>query len=162
MSVACDRVSGLLRSLKDPALFVGHLVQRVDDLAERLTRGFTGAMQLRRERLAGRVHRLHLRTPSLAIERFRERLISHSAGMERAMHRSLEMIREQSSVNAARLSTLSPLATLARGYSVVRSVPDERIINDSRQVAVGDNLLLTFRHGSATCVVESSSDEPCR
>jgi exodeoxyribonuclease VII large subunit len=47
-----SRVEGLSRAVKDPTMLLGYLVQRVDDLYERLNRSFLTGMMQRRERLA--------------------------------------------------------------------------------------------------------------
>ncbi|HOI16896.1 MAG TPA: exodeoxyribonuclease VII large subunit, partial [Geobacteraceae bacterium] len=82
-----------------------------------------------------------------------------SAAMEKAMLRIIDASREAAAVNAARLSALSPLATLERGYSIARHLPAGEIIRDSRRLCRGDRIGLTFRRGSACCVVESSEEE---
>jgi exodeoxyribonuclease VII large subunit len=67
----------------------------------------------------------------------------------------IEGAREKTAVNAARLSVLSPLATLERGYSITRSFPEGAIIRTSTQLRSGDHVIVTFRQGSASCVIES-------
>jgi exodeoxyribonuclease VII large subunit len=44
------------------------------------------------------------------------------------------------------LAALSPLATLERGYSIVRG-PDGAIVRDAAQLAAGDDLQLQFARG---------------
>jgi exodeoxyribonuclease VII large subunit len=149
------RTEGLLASLKDPSLWVGHLMQRVDELSDRAERALQGKLSLSRERFSGLSHRLHIRHPALELERFRERLVIASDRMASAMHRMIEGAREKTAVNAARLSVLSPLATLERGYSITRSFPEGAIIRTSTQLRSGDHVIVTFRQGSASCVIES-------
>lgn len=52
-----------------------------------------------------------------------------------------------------RLEALSPLAVLARGYSVTQREEDGKIIRRYDQVAVGDAVTVTLAHGSLTCTV---------
>jgi exodeoxyribonuclease VII large subunit len=155
LSGAREGIDALVRALKDPSLFVGHLVQRVDDLSERLAGVARRTLSLRRERLMSCSHRLGIKNPAVEVERCRERILTLSAGMENAMLRIIDGSRETAAVNAARLSALSPLATLERGYSIARHLPDGEIVRESRRLHPGDRLALTFRHGSACCVVES-------
>lgn len=154
-----DRVEGLLSSLKDPSLWIGHLMQRVDDLSERCDRGLLGALRLSRERLSGLSHRLHIGNPALEVERSRERLLISVDRMVTGIRRRIEEVREKSIVSSARLSALSPLATLERGYAIVRSRADGGIVRNSNQLRPGDLVAVTFRHGSASCVVESLTEE---
>lgn len=150
-----DRTEGLLAGLKDPALWIGHLMQRVDELSDRASRALIGKVSLSGERLVDLSHRLHIRNPALEVERFRERLLIASDRMANAMHHRIESTREKNAVNAARLSVLSPLATLERGYSITRSHADGLIVRSSDQLEPGDSVAVTFRHGSANCVVET-------
>jgi exodeoxyribonuclease VII large subunit len=150
-----DRAEGMLASLKDPALWIGHLMQRVDELSDRADRALRGKFSLSRERFIGLSHRLHIRNPALEVERFRERLLLASDRMASAMRHLIEGAREKNAVHAARLSVLSPLATLERGYSITRSSRDGVIVRSSDQLQSGDHVDVTFRHGRASCVVET-------
>ncbi len=152
------RVEGLSRSVKDPSLFLGFLVQRVDDLYERLNRSLKVQMTQRRERLASLANHLRLTSPQVEMERCRERMLKLSARFETAMRKKLDENHETTAVLAARLQSLSPLATLARGFAVARKLPDGPVIKDSSQVGAGDRLAVTFHRGSAVCVVESGSN----
>lgn len=55
---------------------------------------------------------------------------------------------------AARLNTLSPLATLARGYSICTTPDGERVISDISEVNTGDKLVVRLQKGSLQCAVE--------
>jgi exodeoxyribonuclease VII large subunit len=155
LSRSREKAEGLIRALKDPSILLGHLLQRVDDLSERMDKALTRGLKLRRERLDGHAHRLRIRSPAVEVERCRERLLTITAGMETSIRRILDSRREKTAVDGARLHALSPLATLDRGYCVARRRPDGEIVRDSRQLEPGDRLSLTFRRGSASCLVES-------
>ncbi|MRR52961.1 MAG: exodeoxyribonuclease VII large subunit [Deltaproteobacteria bacterium] len=156
---ARDRTEGLLAALKDPALWIGHLMQRIDELSDRAARALRGKVSLSQERFVWLSHRLQIRSPALEVERFRERLLIASDRMAGAMRHKIENVREKNAVNAARLSVLSPLATLERGYSITRSRADGLIVRSSDQLEKGDSVTVAFRHGSANCIVETVQGE---
>jgi len=54
----------------------------------------------------------------------------------------------------ARLNTLSPVEILKRGYSIVRTVPDKRVVMDARLISIGEKLEIMMSKGSALCRVE--------
>ena len=54
---------------------------------------------------------------------------------------------------ARALNTVSPLATLNRGYAIVQKYDDQQIIRDARQLSSGDEVLTRFSHGQARCTV---------
>jgi exodeoxyribonuclease VII large subunit len=52
------------------------------------------------------------------------------------------------------LETLSPLATLSRGYSISKRQADNSIVNSTRQVVVGDTLSIQLIDGSLQAKLE--------
>lgn len=55
---------------------------------------------------------------------------------------------------SALLHSLSPLQVLARGYSIVRLLPQEKVVRDSSILSPGDRLRISFHKGESTCRVE--------
>ncbi|MSS70499.1 MAG: exodeoxyribonuclease VII large subunit [Candidatus Latescibacteria bacterium] len=51
------------------------------------------------------------------------------------------------------LGTLSPLNTLARGYSICQRLPDGKVVRDSAEVEVGEQMRVRFARGEAECTV---------
>ncbi len=58
----------------------------------------------------------------------------------------------------ARLETLNPQATLARGYAIVERV-DGQVVTDPAQVRPGEPLQLTLRSGAVQVVVEHANEQ---
>ena len=54
---------------------------------------------------------------------------------------------------AARLNDLSPLAVMARGYSIGRT-PEGKVVSSVAQISQGDELDIQMRDGLARCRVE--------
>lgn len=146
---------GLVRSLRDPTMLLGHLAQRLDDLSARLERSLAVLLRHRRSELEALRTHLRLTNPALEVERARERVIAVGARMDAALRRHMDRRREETAVAAARLETLSPLGTLARGYSIALRLPEHQVVRDRAQVAPGDRLALRFHRGGALCRVES-------
>ena len=46
------------------------------------------------------------------------------------------------------LETVSPLATLTRGFAVVRRAADGKLLTDADRVAVGEDIEAQLAHGS--------------
>lgn len=61
--------------------------------------------------------------------------------------------------SAAALAALGPEATLARGYAIVRRVPDGLIVRDPRQVPAGTGLAIRVARGELAARVEAP-DQP--
>jgi exodeoxyribonuclease VII large subunit len=57
-------------------------------------------------------------------------------------------------VLAGRLHTLSPLATLSRGYSICTTPDGKSVVSDAGSVAEGDKVTVRLHRGLLQCVVE--------
>ena len=68
---------------------------------------------------------------------------------QRILHDARIRLRE----NAAKLQSLSPLAVLARGYTVAE-LPDKTVLQSVAQLKKGDSFLLQLADGKANCVVK--------
>jgi exodeoxyribonuclease VII large subunit len=55
---------------------------------------------------------------------------------------------------AGRLSALSPLAVLERGYAIAHKLPEERIVKSAAALQAGDLIRITFAEGQSFCRVE--------
>jgi len=61
---------------------------------------------------------------------------------------------------AATLDSLSPLAILARGYSIVQTVPGGAIVKRARDVSVGDEVRARLAEGQLLCDVREILSDP--
>ncbi len=62
--------------------------------------------------------------------------------------------RNRLSVAAAGLNSLSPLRSLARGYSIVKNMKDNTLVKSVKNVKIGEQLNIRLSDGSLSCVVE--------
>lgn len=159
LAEAGGELESLGRALRDPTMLLGHLAQRVDDLSARLDRSIAGSIKYRIIAIEALKNNLRLRNPSLAVERTRELVSALNSRSEISLRRHLDRSREVAAVLMARLETLSPLGTLARGYSIALKLPNRSVVRASSQLNPNDSLELRLHKGRALCRVESISDE---
>jgi exodeoxyribonuclease VII large subunit len=76
-----------------------------------------------------------------------------------AISRLLDADREKLSSLAAQLESLSPLAVLARGYSLTKRAADGQTLRDARDVSPGDEIETQLAQGSIYSRVERISAE---
>jgi len=53
----------------------------------------------------------------------------------------------------AALDSLSPLAILGRGYSIVQTIPDGRVVRRAEEVSEGDQVRARLAEGQLVCDV---------
>jgi exodeoxyribonuclease VII large subunit len=70
-----------------------------------------------------------------------------------AMHTRRQDATTKLQLAAGRLDTLSPLATLNRGYAIVTCAGEKSAIRDTAELKVGAALHLRFSHGTAEATV---------
>jgi exodeoxyribonuclease VII large subunit len=153
LAALSSRMEALRRLLHDPTTMLGHLIQRVDNMAERLDLALENAAMLRRGHYTRLQAELMHVNPVRAIDNLRPRitLLVHHA--EKLMNQRLDGSKHSFGSLAGRLEVLSPLGTLSRGYAIAEGA-DGKIVLDAGQLVEGDRVRLTFSRGRALCRVE--------
>lgn len=93
------------------------------------------------------------------IARERVRLDAVRAGLVREGPRAVERAVERASIAGARLSDLSPLGILGRGYAACYRVTDGTLVRASADVTVGDELVVRVARGAVECDVTGTRPE---
>jgi exodeoxyribonuclease VII large subunit len=143
--------------MRAPDAFIGGVAQMVDDLAAGVRRG-DPRKQLAEghRRIAEALARAHAAGPR-AIERARSRAGSAHALLNSGFERVVTARRNAFDVNNARLITLGPRATLARGYAIVHDARD-RVLSDAAATAAGERIGVTLRRGGLTATVDTTEE----
>jgi exodeoxyribonuclease VII large subunit len=128
--------------------------QRLDDLRERLDAGAGQPSYYLRQRLDLLKASLFADLPRLS-EGTRERVAHLAELLQSCVRHAVEggtaCLRE----SAAALEALSPVAILARGYSVTRIESSQEILKDARQARPGDRILSILGAGRLVSRVEN-------
>jgi len=130
------------------------LTQRVDDLTSRLVSHMRYRAERSGERLRSLERHLRLLSPLERIKRQREQLRDGILAFQSVMSHRLALWRGDLRTMAAKLDSLSPLAILARGYSVCRQVPDLEIVTRAASVVEGGQVEVLLAQGGLICRVE--------
>ncbi|MGB5061390.1 MAG: exodeoxyribonuclease VII large subunit, partial [Candidatus Promineifilaceae bacterium] len=91
-------------------------------------------------------------SPQARLDNNRQRLDVTSARLDRALTSQLVRVRNRLAVAEVGLTAVSPLATLSRGYAIVRR-PDGRLVRAAAEVATGDSLTIQVADGQFTVEV---------
>ncbi|ORJ62898.1 exodeoxyribonuclease VII large subunit [Geothermobacter hydrogeniphilus] len=130
------------------------LESHLDQLALRLAGQMRGRIQLLRERVTGLSRRLI--PPQQQLQLQRSRFDHLQQRLYRSVASGLQMARQRLELSSARLDALSPLHTLARGYSIVFKHPGQTVVRHAADVGPGDKLRVRLAEGVLTVAVEES------
>lgn len=93
-----------------------------------------------------------LKHPRQILQQKMQRLDDLEQRIKFAIKQVIKNNRQKVASLAQILDTVSPLATLNRGYAIVSK--DNKILRDANEVAIGDKITARFARGSVLCVVE--------
>jgi exodeoxyribonuclease VII large subunit len=140
------------RRIGDPRRLVEDRRQAVDELGSRAAKALRTALQQRRVALRLEETRLFRAHPQRRIGDQRKALHALEHRLGSAMRVRVGSRRGALEGMVAKLSTLSPLGVLERGYSLALR-PDGHLVTSIAQVKGGDPLLVRFHDGQAQTTV---------
>ena len=97
-------------------------------------------------------------SPQVSIAGNRQRLDGWQARLDRAMQQRLDQSHHRFSLLQTQLTAVSPMATLGRGYAIVRD-DSGRIVRSPDDVKTGDPLAVQVRDGQFGAVVTNDGDD---
>jgi exodeoxyribonuclease VII large subunit len=149
------RVQMLRQQLRDPKRRLVELRIRQDDLNARLLRAMQTQIASVCQIYSDLQERLMARGPERQILMARTGLSDLSQRLIRSSLVFLERRRQSLAILSKQLDAVSPLAVLARGYSLVYRASTGEIIKSHEQVTDGEKLIIWPEEGSILCKVLS-------
>jgi exodeoxyribonuclease VII large subunit len=132
---------------------VQRFAQRLDELAGRLDRSFRETLSLQRHRLVTARQSLGSASPRGRIRSVLVLLPQLRKRLEQGVNGLLAFRRQAVRSMAATLDSLSPLAILGRGYSILQTVSEGTIVKRAGDVEAGDELRARLAEGQLLCEV---------
>lgn len=157
-----DRVTGkqhLLRWLmqrlqqQHPGQRLRTQAQRLDELEQRLHHAQRVLLRHQRSTLAELSSRLYRHIPSHRLDQLRIKQQNLAQRIHQAVHLTLQRHQQRLVFASRALDTVSPLATLARGYAIVRTVPLHTVLRSAHDVVPGDKIEVRLARGRLSCQV---------
>ncbi len=137
-----------------PSYQLERQAQKLDELEAGLTKAITEQLHSAIYRLQNSNHKLQLASPDNSITQYRYVLTQSKQKLKEAMEKKLTHSRHQLAIQAEKLDTVSPLATLKRGYSITKDKTGQVIIQAS-EVKKGDQITTRFVDGEVRSTVVS-------
>jgi exodeoxyribonuclease VII large subunit len=128
--------------------------QRLDELEARLRRSMERRIETRKLRLARLATAVAHASPAHRLTRTRERWRTANGDLRRALLRQVERTQQRLKLASRALSSLSPLATLDRGYAIVTSA-DGKVLTDSGTLVRGEAIDVRLARGALAATVDA-------
>jgi len=138
-----------------PAL--ADVMAALQEVSRRLQHALRTRCAAARTRLEAVSTRRPLRRPFDLVHDLSRRADELDARLRRAPRQQLQLSQQRIKSLGARLDSLSPLAVLARGYSVTMRVADTKIVRDAAQLDDGEQIVTRFFQGETVSRVEKRS-----
>jgi len=135
-------------------------MQDLRALKERLGKALQSTLAAARERLDGLARSYALRRPLERIRLREQRLDDLAHQLYRSTRHVLELRRQRLSGLSDRLESLSPLAVLARGYSITLRDADGSLVRDPATVRIGETIRTLLHGGVLWAEVRRSGPTP--
>jgi len=128
--------------------------QAIDHLENRLNQATKQIIQSNQKTHKDLVNRLSLLSPDHKISQFKIRYENLSQRLEHSIKRELSILKEKLQSHSRVLESVSPLATISRGYAIVKD-KNNLIIRNIDDVNVGDKIVTQLSNGNLSCTVDS-------
>ncbi len=143
-------------ALREPRRMVERARERLRELRAALTRSLEGVHRGFEQRLRRLDRGPAGRLLMARLARARQEVTGRRRQLDAAMERRLDGARGALDRLGPLLESLSPLAVLARGYSITRAKSDGRILLSANDAAPGDEIVTLLGDGEVVSRVEES------
>ena len=149
----------LLRRLRHPSRHLQLLREQRAGLLNRLQRAMNGRVSDQRQYLARIMAGLQAQDPRVRLPIHRQQAQDLNKRLQRAMHQRLNSQRQSVENLIRAMHTISPQATLERGYAIVTREDDGTLVNQAQRVKPGDRIKTQLAHGRLLSQVDSVDED---
>lgn len=140
--------------MQHPGQRLQNYAQRADELQLRLNSAFASTSKTKELALTNVKSRLLQQDPKSLLQQLRQRLENQNQRLQQLATQQLRDKRSKFEHSMRILNTLSPLATVDRGFAIVRD-DKNRLIRDANQVKMGDIIEAQLGTGRIKSVVSN-------
>ena len=154
-----QQLSWLGKRLVHPGRRLQENAQRLDELELRLAQAQRNLTRHRQARLETIKARLERHNPQMRLQQLRQSQRELSRRLRQAMQLRLKQLQQRLASQAHALETVSPLATLSRGYAIVSTEESGKVLHRSDEAVVGGRIRARLHHGQLLCRIEEIENE---
>ena len=133
--------------------------QRLDDLEQRLVGAMRTSLHHNRSRVSEATSSLHQHSPERRVKDMCLKYETLSARLRHAWASRAAKSEHRLALAVRMLNTVSPLATLERGFAIVTRGADGQLVTDAGSLQVGDEIRARMAQGSVRATVTGTDKE---
>ena len=151
-----DRLARRL-TLASPARRLRHQHERLDSLSRRMAAARAALLTRTGHRLERLQARLLAASPAGRLKDLHARWTLADRSLRRVMPERLQALRVRLAGDARALNTVSPLATLERGYAIVTAEADGAVLRDAAEAGPGTRVKARLARGALVATVDATA-----
>ena len=151
-----QRIDNASSRLRHPRERLNHQQQTVANSERRIKNCLRHTLDSNQNTLDNLKKRLMNRSPDETLKFQSNQINGLAKLLKQQLERKLQLNEKSFDVLAAKLNTLDPTATLARGFSIIRTKNGEQIVRSAEQLKKGATIIAQFAEGTATANVETA------
>ncbi|MEE9452190.1 MAG: exodeoxyribonuclease VII large subunit, partial [Gammaproteobacteria bacterium] len=146
------RLEKLTLKLQHPSTYLRETAQTLDYYAQQLRQNYKHCLQTKSNQANTLAIKIKQFSPQHQITQYKQSLHWLTQNLAKVIQQQLQQVKQQIGHHASALETLSPLATLARGYSIVNN-KEGVIIRNSKQLQIDESVQVHLHKGEVICKV---------
>ena len=147
-----NQLGHLSARLRDPRRELQDKAQRMDELDMRLNKAMRQKTEHQSLATSHLAQRLKTQSPQKLLFNTQEQVVRLSERMHAAIQHNLRLQQDKLQLQAQTLNVVSPLATLGRGYAIVKNESGD-IVRNANQLSTGDTIRTQFGQGHISASV---------
>ena len=155
LQIARQQLLGASHRLRHPGERLRENNQRLDDLEIRMQQALTLKLERSQNKLTQQQERLKHHSPDRTLKELMFKNSHLKQHLIQLMNSAIERNNHKLKQLSGQLNTVSPLATLSRGYAIVQK--EGKVIHQSQELTAGDEVTARFGQGEALCEVKTVS-----
>ena len=153
------RITNLIKRIRHPGDKLREIGQKVDYLETALIQEMHQKVSFKKNQLNLTQLSLQQNSPQNKVKEAKVYLQNTSKDLLKAFKLKIERKRKLLGELVATIEAVSPLSVLARGYSIISTEPEGKILSSSNQVKIGQTISAVLNKGSIKAEVKSKDKD---
>jgi len=153
------RITNLIKRIRHPGDKLREIGQKVDYLETALIQEMHQKVSFKKNQLNITQLSLQQNSPQNKVKEAKVYLQNASKDLLKAFKLKVERKRKLLGELVATIEAVSPLSVLARGYSIISTEPEGKILSSSNQVKIGQTISAVLNKGSIKAEVKSKDKD---